>query len=139
ELWEWEDRFPIREAFDYTREECVRIETAVRAALRKQTAAHALAWLLPLVGLLPARLQLAIEEEYGLPAARGTFWSALALLGVCSFATLAGAQAGLAMMMGGPRPGPLSLAALRWVLLSFYLVVESIIRYRLSFPAGIVI
>ena len=76
ELWAWEDRFPIREAFDYTREECVRVEAAVRAALRKQAAAHTLAWLMPLVGLLPARVQLAIEAEYGLPAARSTFWSA---------------------------------------------------------------
>ncbi len=137
ELWAWEDRFPIREAFDYTREECVRVEAAVRAALRKQAAAHALAWLLPLVGLLPARLQLAIEEEYGLPAARATFWSALILLGFCTLTTLAGVQAGLSLMMAGPRPGPLSLAALRYLLLSFYLVLESIVRYRLSFPAGI--
>jgi hypothetical protein len=138
ELWAWEDRFPLREVFDYTREECVRVEAAVRAALRKQAAAHTLAWLMPLVGLLPARLQLAIEEEYGLPAARSTFWSATILLGTCTFMTLAGIQAALSLMMAGPRPGPFSLVALRYLALAFYLVVESIVRYRLSFPAGVV-
>lgn len=137
ELRPWEERFPIREAFDYTREECERVAAAVRAALRKQAAAHTLAWLMPLVGFLPARLQIAIEDEYGLPAARSTFWSAWVLLGVGALATMAGAQAAISRMAAGPALGPASLLALRMLPLSFYLTVEALVRYRLSFSAAI--
>ncbi len=137
ELWPWEDRFILRETFEYTREECERVAAFVRAVKRKQAAAHSLAWVLPLVGLLPARLQLAIEEEYGLPAARATFWSALILLGLSTLAVGVGAQCAASLMLGGPKPLPISLFAMHVLPLSGYLGVESAVRYRLSFPAGI--
>lgn len=139
ELRAWENRFPIRETFEYSREEAQRVRAAIAAAQRKGATAHLFAWLLPLVGLLPRRLQDAIEAEYGVPAARATFWSALLTLGLSSTCTLVAIQAGLSLSMGGPRPGAFSRWALHWVALTGYLVLESIVRYRLSFPAGIAI
>lgn len=118
----WEDRFPIRVKFSYSRE-------GVRKELRDrqlenytQLDRFLLYLMMPLIGMLPERDQSQIQNKYGVSAVRMTLVSALFLL------ILGGA--GLLFRMieifGGTVPGPSSLQ----FLFSFgpYFFCESLVR-----------
>jgi hypothetical protein len=73
----WEDRFPIRVQFPYTPQDCIREMKARRKERRFQQLRVLLLALSPLIGLLPAEMQLSIQNEYGISSIRSTFLSAM--------------------------------------------------------------
>jgi len=86
----WEERFPIRVQFHYTKEECERLALSMRERKRANKINVTILLLAPLFGLLAAEDQLRLEKEYGVSALRLTFLSAIILLvyggaGVISF------------------------------------------------------
>jgi len=76
----WEDRFPIRVQFHYTKEECERLELSMRERKQANKINVTILLLAPLFGLLPGEGQLRLEKEYGVSSLRLTFLSAIILL-----------------------------------------------------------
>lgn len=76
----WEERFPIRVQFHYTKEECERLALSLRKRKQANRINVTILLLAPLFGLLPAEDQSRLEKEYGVSALRLTFLSALILL-----------------------------------------------------------
>lgn len=76
----WEDRFPIRVQFHYTKEDCERLASLLRERKQANKINITILLLAPLFGLLPGEDQSRLEKEYGVPALRLTLLSALPLL-----------------------------------------------------------
>ena len=126
-LVEWDERFPTRQLFPYSVEECQRL-----AEERSHLEAHDRATLLmqlarPFVGMLPARDQARIELANGLAAVRGTAISAALFLLLGGLGT----ARGLAALLFGAPPGG-SRAFLDLLPLSAFLAAESAFRLLLA-------
>ncbi len=76
----WEDRFPIRVQFHYTKEECERLASLLLERKQANKINVTILLLAPLFGLLPREDQLRLEKEYGVSGLRLTFLSAIPLL-----------------------------------------------------------
>ena len=100
--------------------------------MRHRSAASALVVLTPLIGLLPASYQEAVERRYGLPASRSTGWSAAAILAVASAIFVLALGQNFATRTGagdGDGWGP-------WLLPASYFMVESLLRLGAAMTAG---
>lgn len=131
----WDESFPLRPPDEYTPESCEREAAEHRKRLRQGTTARILRLLAPLVALLPARDQRALERELGFPAVRATLVSGAALWSASTAVVVAGMAQSFA-----PRPLPgLAWAgtALPW---AGYLAFESAVRFisaiRVDEPMG---
>jgi hypothetical protein len=129
----WEEASPPRQVVAYTVESCEQAAREREERLRRLRQGHALAWLSPLVGLLPAADQRRIERDYGVSATRATLISSLVFLGP----SLAAFVLGLATLMSSRLE--LRHAAIPWdtlLPLSTYLLVESFARLGAAGYAG---
>ena len=76
----WEERFPIRVQFHYTKEECERLAQSLLDRKKSNRINITILLLAPLFGLLPGPDQHRLENSYGISAQRLTFVSAILLL-----------------------------------------------------------
>ena len=131
----WEVRFPIRSQFHYNKRECLHAAALYRNRRTTNRSRTLLAWLAPLIGLLPAEDQIRISNRYSISSTRMTFISALAILPAAGFAIL---QLTLKLIHGIPLPGPESL---HWLYpFGFYFLGECFLRMltasKLEEPVG---
>ena len=68
----WEEDSPPRQVVPYTVEACERAARERAAERRRLWVSHALVWMSPIVGLLPADVQRRIEIHYNISASRAT-------------------------------------------------------------------
>jgi hypothetical protein len=118
----WEERFPIRLKFNYSRDQIRRDSNDRLSVESHQQNRLILTLLTPFIGMLPAPDQLRLQNSYGIPATRMTFLSALMLL-------LFGGAGMLFRFIenfGGNVPGPESIHGL--YALGPYFFCESLVR-----------
>jgi hypothetical protein len=136
----WPDRHAIRAVQTYdaaSRDRRARERDGYSKSVAKRRLAILFA---PILGHLPAAVQLRMESEFGAPAFGMTVASALPLfaLGLVSWLYSLAAAYGAGLFAGGPGPGEggpasPSMPALLPLPLALYLVVESGIRLGLAF------
>lgn len=128
-LKSWEERFPIRVQFPYTKGECERLAQQRRENAEKSTRTALIRMFMPVVGLLPAAEQNKIQNEYGIPSVRMTTWSSLVFFVIGAFSTIMT----LAAMFTGMDVSPL-------LRLGCYFFLESAVRlvecWKLDEPSG---
>lgn len=124
----WEDRFPIRLQFHYTREECLRLVRQRKDERTQRQQTFVIKLLLPLFGLLPASDQIRLQNRYGINAGTMTTLSALMLFAVGGYCVIMGISS---MLTGGGS---------RLHLAGSYFLGESLIRLlesvKLDTPSG---
>jgi len=136
ELTPWEDRFPLRQVFELSRDSCTAAAAEHRRRRARERRAAALAAAPVLTGLLPAADQRRLERDYGVPARRATAISALVLL-FLSIAVLLLIFA-LTKGLGLGAIEPLIAAVAPYRPAVFYLALESIVRFAAAASAGAV-
>ena len=119
----WEERFPIRVQFHYSKEECERLASLLRERKKANKINITILLLAPVIGLLPGEDQLRLEKEYGVPSLRLTFLSALPLLiaGSAGLVSLLVAAYSRGLEASIPVKLPLQLAGC-------YFFLESLVR-----------
>jgi hypothetical protein len=120
----WDDRFPIRVQFDYSRQECLKVAEERNAGKRQETARGGILLLAPLAGLLPEVDQYRVQNEFGIQATRLTLISAVA----CLFPGGAASILLLAEMLGGD----VAQSHIFLYLAGCYLFLESLVRLYTS-------
>jgi len=131
----WDERYPLRPPREYSPEACEREAAEYRRSLERSALARTLRFLGPLVALLPAHDQRALERELAFPAVRWTLVSSAFLWSASTALVVAGvAQA----FSPGRLPG------LAWAVpalpLTSYFAFESFVRFvsamRFDEPMG---
>jgi hypothetical protein len=118
----WDERFPIRIQFAYTREECLRWMRERKNERIQQQQTIAIKLLLPFFGLLPASDQVMLQNRYGVNATTMTTSSALILFVVGGYSIIMG----VSRMMTGGAAGPFYLAGGYFLGESLFRILESV-------------
>ncbi|PWT88487.1 MAG: hypothetical protein C5B54_10620 [Acidobacteria bacterium] len=133
-LKHWEDHFPIRTQFVYSREECEKLLQQRKKEGEDSFHQFLIFLFYPFVGLLPASDQYKLQNRYGVSPGKMTFASLLLVLIPSVLATFALA----AYSLGASLPGPQILHPLFF--LGPYFSIESFLRLyscgKLEEPMG---
>lgn len=128
ELAPWDGRFPMAAPKEYSKESCEHLAAAVRAQRREDGLALGSLLLSPLVSMLPAQDQLAIERRWQLHAAWNCcLWAAI-------FTGLSSLSIGVAVVHILSRRPSFFTAHIP---LFLYYFLESLVRYAVSWSSSL--